>query len=257
MDRLAAELDLWLLDRLSAYDIRYSDDQPRDKHGRFGSTGGGSGGVRESLKSAATPSEVSSAASAEAKRITGRDVSFDMAGADVQIAQEHSEGVLRGLEHAPGAPLVGVGTYGPGGSLGAEWDGDEGNAGESNGVIGFNNAVSGSHNADAYRADLRDNAESGFNSGDGSVMSVGVHEVGHVAASRVSEVTAERTVQGMAEHLGRNPQELVESEVSTNATRNTHELVAEAFTDVVVNGDSASELSHQIYQSVVYSAGQK
>lgn len=44
-----ASLDLWLLNRLSGYDYRYSPDQPRDDHGRFGEgdgggdSGGGSG----------------------------------------------------------------------------------------------------------------------------------------------------------------------------------------------------------------------
>ena len=40
MGRILAELDLWLMDRTSAYDWRYNEDQPRDDHGRFGEGGG-------------------------------------------------------------------------------------------------------------------------------------------------------------------------------------------------------------------------
>lgn len=44
-----AALDLWLLNRTSAYDWRYSPDQPRDDHGRFGEGDsgdpGGGGGI--------------------------------------------------------------------------------------------------------------------------------------------------------------------------------------------------------------------
>jgi len=41
-----AELGLWLMDRVSAYELRYSEDQPRDDHGRFGEgdSAGDSGG---------------------------------------------------------------------------------------------------------------------------------------------------------------------------------------------------------------------
>jgi hypothetical protein len=39
-----AELGLWLMNRLSAYELRYSEDQPRDDHGRFGEGSGGDSG---------------------------------------------------------------------------------------------------------------------------------------------------------------------------------------------------------------------
>jgi len=39
--RILAELDLWLMARLSAYELRYSEDQPREDNGQFGSDGGG------------------------------------------------------------------------------------------------------------------------------------------------------------------------------------------------------------------------
>lgn len=39
-----AGLTLWLLDRQSGYDFRYSPDQPRDEHGRFGEGDGGNSG---------------------------------------------------------------------------------------------------------------------------------------------------------------------------------------------------------------------
>lgn len=49
-----AELTLWLMDRLSPYDLRYNEDEPRDEHGRWGS-GGDSGGLTGNAALAAAP----------------------------------------------------------------------------------------------------------------------------------------------------------------------------------------------------------
>lgn len=225
-------------------------DHDQSEHGNWASGGGGSG-PRESLASASSTQEISAAASSEARAITGRDIGFNFDGADPDVAREHAEGVLRGLERSPSTPLSGVGTYGPGGSLGEEFEGDPGNAVAINGTLGFNNALSGPEAAADYRADLKDNAESGFNTGDGTPVSVGVHEFAHVATSRVAEVQVERNVEGTAQHFKVDPNEYIEREVSGYAVSDTRELIAEAFTDVVMNGSSASELSHQIYRTVV------
>ena len=77
----------------------------RDSKGRFGSGGGDGDGVREELVGASTIEEINTAASAEAKRITGRDIPFDMTGSDLTTAKEHSEGIMRGLERFPDARL--------------------------------------------------------------------------------------------------------------------------------------------------------
>jgi len=71
-----------------------------DAQGKFAS---GPGVVRSSLTEAKTISQINAAASTEARRITGRNIHFDMTGSDPQTAREHSEGVLRGLERFPGA----------------------------------------------------------------------------------------------------------------------------------------------------------
>jgi hypothetical protein len=77
-------------------------------------------GVRDSLASAGNLSELSTAAKREARRITGRDISFRFKGSELQVAKEHAEGVLMGLERFPKAPLRAVTTYGPGGAEGYE-----------------------------------------------------------------------------------------------------------------------------------------
>jgi len=69
MGRNLAALDLWLLNRQSAYDFRYNPDQPRDDHGRFGEgdgggdSGGGGGGANtvEGLTQGPVPSANSAA----------------------------------------------------------------------------------------------------------------------------------------------------------------------------------------------------
>lgn len=79
----------------------------RDKEGQFAATTGGKD-VREALAGHETAEAVGTAAAAEAKRITGRDIDFDLAGSDPQIAAEHAEGILRGLERFPTTGLKAV-----------------------------------------------------------------------------------------------------------------------------------------------------
>lgn len=250
------ELTLWLLNRVSAYDLRYSPDQPREPNGQFGE-GGAEGNsaqsVRESLSSTTSIGQLNSAASAEARRITGRDIGFNMQGADLSIAQEHTEGVLRGLERTPSAPLQAVGTYGPGGSLGPQFD-DPGNSYEENGTIGFNNGLSGPGQAASYRAELSENGQTGFSVGS-DPMAVGVHEFGHVASSLPAEQIAQRLADGEAAHFGQDPGTYIGDQISTYASASRSELTAEAFTDVVVNGSSASGLSKAIYKVVLDNVG--
>ena len=236
--------------------------------------GHGGGGVRDSLAGAGTTQEIGAAASAEAKRITGRDIPFDYQDIEPQLAREYSEGVLQGLERFPSAPLGAVRAKDfpaereseftwahtlPPESTGGQYEIEFNRSGEAserlNEILGMKQA----RGVFAY----------------GDVRGLALHEFGHVmhesrgTSSRASELgrtyARERTARAPAPAprrglFGRRPppvtgptQEEREDqrvfllrEISFYSQHNSHEFAAEAFADVMVRGAGASPLSHQV-----------
>lgn len=231
---------------------RYSEDQPREANGQFGSTGGGDsgggsggsggggqgGGVRQSLAKAGTAEEISHAAAAEARAITGRDIRFNMTG-DPQLAREHSEGVLRGLEKYPGTPLqeVRVGQVDAAGH-------EEAWAATSSDGSRITFASQG--DPAAYRESLaRFSNRQPRELTVATPMGTALHEFGHAAANSYN-------VNGQAATVARTYADNVLKDdyraavgysISTRAMSNSHEMVAEAFADVLGNGGKASDFS--------------
>ncbi len=217
----------------------------RDKDGRFGSGGGGS--VRQSLSDAGTATEVAAAASAEAKRITGRDVDFRMEGSDVQIAREHCEGVLQGLERYPDVALDRVQTASMPFGYQDAWAVTVGGS-----TITFNRAYAA--DPAGYRQSLAKSHTEGHLLPDGPT-GVALHEFGHAlfhpgAGGFAGGVVAE----GAAKAAGETPSAHIRREVSGYATSSGYELGAEAFADVMLHGSGASPLSHRIVDIEVQAA---
>jgi hypothetical protein len=157
---------------------------------------------RDSLAAATTIGELNDVVAAECRRITGRETKVDMKGADLQVAKELTEGVLRGMEHSPSTRLDTIETYGPGGSRRPRADEDDGgyanaNNGKEDGgdtptrQIGFNTRMAG--DPAKIRELLADDAKPQDGGGPGSVggkhgpVSIGTHEFGHVASGQVPE----------------------------------------------------------------------
>jgi hypothetical protein len=207
----------------------------------------GRGGVRDALKKAKTDDEVSDAAEAEAKRITGRDIKFDFAGSDVQIAKEHAEGVLRGLERYPDAPLERV--Y-QGGNVTAETRGWMAATDTNTGTITFtDHAQRGG--PDIYRDTVAEFQASGHST-IGTPMGIAMHEFGHVVAAHghATGQVAARTTR-LARAAGQSEADYLSQHVSSYATEDYHEAAAEAFADVMHNGVSgASPASVEIATAV-------
>ena len=212
----------------------------RDKDGKFSS---GSGGVREELSGATTAQEVSAAAAAEAKRITGRDIEFDFAGSDPGIAKEHAEGILRGLERYPKTKLDRV----------AMSDLPEGTFGRTLTINGERSVIvfgtdAQRYGAAGYRGDLK-NAEQSGEIVARSPMGVALHEFGHAAANQYG-------LNGWANNRANQYAEIemgstdtsgsIRKAISHRATENNSELSAEAFADVMTNGEKASGMSKLI-----------
>jgi hypothetical protein len=206
------------------------------------------------LVDAKTVQDIAAEAKIEARRITGQHTPFDFRGSDVQLAREHAEGVLRAMQHVPGGKVKRVATFGPGGSVIV--DSTEHDLADAitmpDGTIAFNTRLSGPGMVDSYYEKLADNGLSGWSpSGARDGTYIGIHEYGHVVGNNVTE-RAQRYADQQAGRQGYEfTDDLVGEEVSQYASSDAHEMVAEAFADVVMNGDSASALSRAIYEMIV------
>lgn len=233
--------------------------------------------VRGALASATTTREVSAAATAEARRITGRDIPFDFGGSDPQLAREHAEGVLRGLEQFPHARLHAVGVAdlstatrtdgGHGGGWARTRQLDDGSA-----RIDFDAATSSPAGAAAYRAELEQSAKRrrmGRGHTTGDPMGNALHEMGHVAAGQGPAMNskahnlAKRFLAHAGHYEASGDQYLDQArrrlalgqELSTYATSGFSELTAEAVADVLAHGDDASPLSRLIMDLIEAETG--
>lgn len=207
---------------------------------------GRKGGVRDALARARTDDEVSDAAEAEAKRITGRDIRFDFAGSDVEIAKEHAEGILRGLERYPDAPLERVHQ---GGHRAAEIFGADAVTSGDGKTITFTDRAQ-ADGAQAYRDKLAEFKASGHST-TGSPMGVALHEFGHSVTVRGDAADAVvATTMRLSSSAKQMEHEYVGERVSSYATESAHETAAEAFADVMVNGSSASSASGEIVATI-------
>lgn len=222
-------------------------------------------GVRGALMRAISVEEIGGAAEAEALRITGRDISFNFEGSDPQIAREHAEGVLRALERFPGAPLERVQMEPvppdtdpeapPTGMMAyahQPFDARTALAPPTE-ITEISFALAWAANPEAYRAAIKAKNEKTLR----SPIHVGIHEMGHVVAFAAdAEDAAYRVVarhrrrRVAAGQRGLTTRELVRRELSRYATTAEQEFVAEAFTDVLVNGDEASALSREAFEVI-------
>lgn len=203
--------------------------------------------VRRSLAAERTVEGVSRAAAQEARAIAGRDISIALEG-DVQIAREHAEGVLRGLERYPDSNLATVYMsdmpIGYGASFSRTFD-------PNTGVQGTIDSVTFSRRWAAdptgYRHAL---ARSAVDRGSvyRTPMDVATHEFGHILdAEDAVHDRVKDALRTAARRKGVRADRLVRTQVSKYATKEIDELIAEAFTDVMVNGPAASQLSREIF----------
>jgi hypothetical protein len=224
-------------------------------HGRKGGAGET---VRDSLAKAKDTKAIAAAASAEAKRITGRDIPFDMEGADPQLAREYSEGVLQGLERFPDAPLGAVKTYGDEHPFTREHPTAfavtqgvgvvEGGKFSMQSTIYFN---AGSRYADpaALRALKLESHEAGHNV-TSTPRGTALHEFGHVLTQGGGPVGHRAVYDRAVEHAnaaGASPRTHITRHVSQYASSAMGEFAAEAFADVMLNGSGASDLSQEAF----------
>lgn len=196
--------------------------------------------LRDSLASARNVADVSSVAQAEARRITGRDTTFDFTGSSLGIAREHAEGVLRGFERYPTTRLAAVRVEKLRSGVTAKVET------RREGVVMLFGAED-SADARRYRDYARMEKKYKMKA-TGSPMGTALHEFGHVVANQYqANSQMRRAAVRNTDYLGQSDVSThVRSELSAYATENEYELAAEAFADAMVNGEKASMLTHWV-----------
>ncbi len=225
---------------------------------------GGGLTVRAALQAARTTSAVSRVFADEYLRITGRTGNgFNFQGS-AATAREHAEGLLTGLERFPDARLDRVTPFS------ISRDSIE-YAHQSGSQIGFNYHWTTAGARKQYLESIRSDEASRWHvPGSGNPAAVALHEFGHIldttsdrfkvdldallarsAAARDADLAAARAAGDLVDAddfvAGGGVDGLIRRHVSSYGTKNRQELAAEAFADVMINGDRASDLSRDIF----------
>lgn len=220
----------------------------QSSHGRK-RRGGGSGQgntPREAFARSKSVAEVEFQLRGRLKKALGRAVPVSLNGMDLDLAKEHAEGLLRAAERFPEAALAGVRTFGaspraqanPAGTFAITQLGD----------ISFNVGPP-LDNPATYRSMLSESARTGFLVS-GTPMGVALHEFGLVLCTPGVAGFARVAIEGAVSDSGDTMGDHVRDHVSATAATSGYELVAEAFTDVMEHGDTASDLSRLITATI-------
>ena len=210
----------------------------------------GPDGVRASLMAAQSIEEVDALAQAEAKKITGRDIPFDLGGVDVHIARQHAEGVLQGLEEFPAATLRSVGSFDSKYGLYAGQGYDGSLAITEFGVrsrILFNTQYT--DNPARYLRALADSSHGHLTVA--TPTGIALHEFGHVLGFQTQAATASKKISNvMAASIGVKPSKLVQGQLGVYAKKDSGELLAEGVADAMTRGEDASPISKAILAEI-------
>jgi len=232
--------------------------------------------VRPALEAARTLNSVSDVFRDEFLRITGRRLSDVEFHGSLVTAREHAEGLLRGIERFPDVNLKSVLRGADSAYAHADtWHAMPATAVAphvpSGGRVLFNDRWT--RNRQKYVDSLANDVAASFHvRGTASPVAVAVHEFGHVldmstlseairtdltalifrrATERDLRLDALRAAGKPIPHedfaAGMGAAGLTMREVSGYGLKNHRELVAEAFTDVLINGPAASRLSREIF----------
>ena len=202
--------------------------------------------IRAELAAARSTSGVGKVFGSEAQRITGRAIPAQFRGS-LDTAREHAEGLLRGLERFPEADLTRVESVTLKESSFAEAEG---------GVIRFNDRwTSGAKRGD-YLAELARSVGNHWHpAGMDNPAGIALHEFGHIVdietIGEVARLELKRLVRDAAAADSVSVDELVRFDISRYAADGGgREIAAEAFADVMLNGEAASSLSLDIYNVI-------
>lgn len=211
--------------------------------------------IRAPLAEAHTVYDIELQFQLEAQRITGRVIPAELGpAASPATARESLEGVLRGLERFPDAKLDWIGHI----------DDVDRYAQAGGGIMEFSTHYTSVANRTRYLTSLqRDIA--GWEKdpivhevvpgwsvrASGNPAAVAIHEFAHILdldtiGPLELNSSVEELVRTLAAREGKTADRLIRRQVGGYAMTDTTELIAEAFTDAIINGAAASELSRGI-----------
>lgn len=205
--------------------------------------------IRTALAEAPDTISVEIALGREIQRLTGHTVPVNFGpDADVDTAREHAEGILRVLERYPSIGLLAVDwNDSRSGGIPAEQHAQAGA-----GVIKFNLAWATSARRAEYLRVVQagavwtDTRPGWHPRNSGTLASTSIHEMAHLLHETAGEAVTRdvaKLVAELAQRDGVLADDLIARQVSRYSNRSIEELIAEAVTDVLLNGDRASELS--------------
>lgn len=211
------------------------------------------GGIRPALLQGRTADDVATLFTVEYRRITGRTIMVDLPPrASVQTAREHFEGILRGAEEFPAVELKRVTWFDDAASAAyaqADW---------ATGTLEFNKFYITTAGRAGYLRALRTGVDTGWGpAGTENPVSTAIHEFGHLLHLQHLARTVDSELWDVVDDYARTitrpgadtkiARELAaQLGVSGYAKTNLAELVAEAFTDAMLNGRDAKFLSREI-----------
>jgi len=208
--------------------------------------------VRPALMRAKTTTQLENAWRAEIRGLTGRHVLIDIPpGTSLATGREYAEGVLRGLERFPDARLN---------EIRFVFNLSEKEFAEAGGgAIHFNARWANTANRPALLHNLSADVDgwrlgpAGWNTrGAGNPTAVAIHEFGHILdmdnlGERIHAEVLLR-VETLSYQADLLTDEFIQREISAYASKDTHEMIAEAFTDVMLRGEQASLASRRIVE---------
>lgn len=188
--------------------------------------------IRQALADAPTPDAVSRVLADEYRRLTGRDVTVKLEGS-VETAREHAEGILRVVERYPTIELREVTTE----NLLLE------HAGYIDQRIIFDRRITSLARRDQYLGELAEDKARGWHP-HGTPVGNAIHEMGHALdVDTLGEAIRPELRAVLERHGGASE---AARKISGYATEDEAELIAEAFADVLTNGERASVVSRDV-----------
>ncbi len=177
--------------------------------------------MRAPLAKATSIAELNNAVADQVQRISAHPAVVNLKGADLEIAREFSEGVLRGLEHSPSTRLDSVLTYGVrAGRPRRPHDGGNrdyahsANADKNPRLTHISLNVKWASDPNEIPATLAKAArpvngirDSSF--ADAGPMGLGIHEFGHIAASQVPKTHERPVTDYRGREIGRELMDIV------------------------------------------------
>lgn len=215
----------------------------------------GASSIRPALRQT-TPADLSRAWQAEMKRVTGRDIIVQIPpAASMATMGQYAEATVAMLERFPEMRLRKISWFDADGPHYAR-------VRRGTATLEFNARWASEENRRAYLSGLRNDvkgwtepADRGWSvRGASTPQATAYHELGHMLSietfggrldSKALSIVHRRAVlEGIADD------ELVARDISAYAGSNAEEMIAEAFTDVVLNGPAASQISRELYEMI-------